>query len=115
MDYKAIPLVMKCPGTGCTNPDVIKYWTHQACSKQVYLQGNGHIVCIGCCTYPLMDWRFACKLHTGDYRKPDYMAVCNGLGAAMASVKSFFINGQEAIEFLQYVQTQITKHSYGIV
>lgn len=112
METKQIPLVMRCPGENCNNISVITCWSHSSCSKQVFLKGNGHIVCNGCSDHPFTDWRFACKDHVGDYRRPDFMAIGNALGAAMGAIKAHFTNAKEALEFLALVQKKILEESY---
>ncbi len=104
---KTIPLVMTCP-TGCANKRVVKCWTHKSCGDQVFLKGNGNLLCLNnCLEKSICDWRFACELHQGEYRKVEFNALIDALGCAMRSTKAFFKGDKEGLLFLRTIQDNI--------
>jgi len=104
---KAIPLVMPCP-TGCQNQKVIKCWIHADCGDQVFLKGNGSLLCLNnCVEAPICDWRFSCENHEGEYRKVEFNALIDAFGCAMRSTKAFFKSDKEGLLFLRTLQENL--------
>ena len=109
MQQKTIPLVMPCPGINC--PDkraTISEWEHASCFTQVFLKGNGNLLCKeGCTEKSICQWRFACARHQGEYRKPDFNALIDALGTAIRSTKAYFRDDKEGLQFLAEVQKNV--------
>jgi len=104
---KIIPLVMTCL-TGCGNTRVIESWVHASCNKQVFLKGNGNLMCLnGCADESICKWRFKCEKHQGDYKDIDFNALIDALGTAIKSTKAFFKDDREGLLFLAEVQKNI--------
>ena len=108
--YSAIKLVMACPGQNCPKQTAISGWVHSSCTGDIYLRGDGYLICIKCLTNDHMcDWRFACANHAGKYEKPNYNSLMLALGTAATSIESGFSNKLEGLKFMAGVQMSIFK------
>ena len=104
---KLVPLVMNCP-TGCGNRRIIKHWVRTGCKGQIFLKGNGNLLCLDQCLEKSMcEWKFACENHQGDYRKVDFNHLIDALGCALLSTKAFFKNDKESLLFLASLHSHI--------
>ena len=111
MPYKKVPLVMDCP-LGCHKGDSSS-WIHADCGNEVYLDGNGYIICV-CCDikFFLSDWRFACKYHRNDFKRPSRMEWCDAIGSATVSTQTYFKNNYDSLAFFSAIQMRMLENDW---
>ena len=71
-----------CPSAGCPN-GVIHKWNHAPCGNTVYLNSDAFCKCVTHGVFcSIIDARWSCDRHVGDYRKGDNAALIYALTIA---------------------------------
>ena len=71
-----------CPAAECNNPTV-HYWKHTVCGTQVSINSEAYLKCRDHGIYcSMVDARWSCERHQGDYKKGDREALIHALTIA---------------------------------
>lgn len=71
-----------CPATSC-NGSTVHEWQHTVCGTQVYINSEAYLKCSSHGVYcSMVDARWSCDRHKGDYRKGDVDAIIHALTIA---------------------------------
>nr|CAG8623342.1 636_t:CDS:1 [Entrophospora candida]CAG8633252.1 4655_t:CDS:1 [Entrophospora candida] len=98
MSERFVPLRISCPVVGCQNQNIynwvhttnrccmeISNRAHTGCSTgSMEISNRARIKCTGCSNVDqMMNWRFSCPNHAGNYQSTDHQSFVNSLSVAL--------------------------------
>jgi len=78
-------LKISCPGKNCANQEV-STWVHATDKKSLIINCDGHIRCTNTPSHrhPIINWKFACTNHPGEYREADFQSWSHSMALAFS-------------------------------
>ena len=81
--------VSGCPGDGCGNMKLDIRWKHSKCGGHEEINSEADIKCLKCGVVDcVMNWRFACRDHSDEFRKPEIAKLTWALSVALVVAKN---------------------------